>query len=96
MKDWVRKEKEDAKVFGGKRVKASGNQWYAPGDVKTENLLIDSKDTTKASFSISKKALDKLYEEALFSYRMPVMSINIQGTEVVVLFKKDFEGLIKQ
>lgn len=96
MKDWEKKEKSDSKSFGGNRVKASGSLWYAPGDVKTDKYLIDSKDTSKKSFSLSKKALDKLREEGLFSYRIPLMSINIQGLEVVVIFKDDWETMTQK
>lgn len=90
MKKWEKKEKEDSKVFSGKRVKGSGNYWARPGDVKSKDFLIDSKQTDKASYSISKKTWDKLYEEALFSYRYPVLSLIIQDLELVVLAKEDF------
>lgn len=90
MKKWEQKEKADAKVFNGKRQKGSGNYWAAPGDVKTENFLIDSKQTSKPSYSIAKKTWDKLYEEALFSYRVPILSLLIQDLELVVMSKEDF------
>lgn len=90
MKNWEKKEKKDQKDFGGKRVKGSGNQWYAPGDVKHNEYLIDSKHTEKKSYSITLETWDKLYEEALFSYRIPMLSLQIQDTELVVLSKDDF------
>ena len=93
MKKWQLKEKEDAKAFGGKRVRASGSKWYAPGDVKDEDFLYDSKQTDKKSYSLNIDTLDKLYEEALFSFRIPALSVKIRETEVVVLFKEDFEKL---
>lgn len=96
MKKWEKKEKQDGKDFGGKRQKGSGNFWAKPGDVKSENLLIDSKQTDKKSYSISKKTWDKLYEEALFSYRIPVLSLQIQDLELVVLSKGDLLDLINK
>ena len=96
MKDWEQKEKSDAKVFGGKRVAGSGNKWYRPGDVRTDNLIIESKDTTKKSYSLTKERLEKLYEEGLFARKIPIMSINIQGFEVIVLMKQDFLDLQKK
>lgn len=93
--NWRDKEKKDAKDFGGKRVKGSGNYWAQPSDVKTDDFLIDSKQTSKKSFSISKEMWDKLYEEALFSYRYPLLSLIIQDLELVVLSKEDFQKLIK-
>lgn len=96
MKKWEKKEKNDSKAFNGRRQKASGSYWAQPGDVKSDNFLIDSKQTDKASYSISKKTWDKLYEEALFSYRYPVLSLLIQDLELVVLSKEDFQKLIQK
>jgi hypothetical protein len=93
VKKWEKKEKKDAKDFGGYRVAGSGNQWYAPGDVKHEVYLIDSKQTDKKSYSISLQTWDKLYEEALFSKRLPILSLQIQNLELVVLAKDDFLSL---
>ena len=96
MKNWEKKEKKDAKAFGGKRVKASGSLWYAPGDVKTDRFIIDSKDTSKDSFSLNKHKLLKLYDEGLFLERIPMMSINISGMEVCVFFKDDILKLLSE
>lgn len=96
MKKWEIKEKSDAKTFQGKRVKGSGNYWSQPGDVRSDDFLIDSKQTSKKSFSISKEMWDKLYEEALFTYRYPLLSLIIQDLELVVLSKEDFQKLIQK
>lgn len=96
MKNWEIKEKNDSRFFGGKRVRGSGNKWYAPSDVKTDDFLIESKYTSKKSYSLNIDKLDKLYEEALFSYRIPIFSIQIQDQEFVVLWKGDFEKLIEK
>ena len=96
MKKWVKKEKSDEKVFDGRRQRGSGNRWYAPGDVKTDRFLIDSKQTDKKSYSISMKTWDKLYEEALFAKRLPVLSLQIQDIELVVLDKEDFVKLLQE
>ena len=95
MKKWVKKEKDDKKAFGGRLQKASGRYWGQPGDLKTDKFLIDSKQTDKNSYSISKKTWDKIYEEALFSQRLPLLSILIQDVELVVLDKEDFLKLIE-
>jgi hypothetical protein len=94
-KKWELKEISDAKNFKGKRVPGSGNHWGKPGDVKTDKFLIEVKQTDKKSYSLSVDKLNKIYEEALFSYRIPLFSIKIQETEVVLLFKEDFEKLIQ-
>lgn len=94
LKPWQKKEKSDAKDFQGKVQKASGSTWTDPGDVKTARFLIDSKHTTKKSYSISLKTWDKLYEEALFEFRLPLLSLQIQNTELVVLDKADLLRLL--
>lgn len=95
-KKWQLKEKSDAKIFNGKRVKGSGNKWYNPGDIKSEHFLIEAKQTDKKSYSLSRNKLDKIYEEALFSYKTPMFSIKIQDLDVVVLFREDFEKILQQ
>lgn len=95
MKAWQKKEKKDSKDFGGYVQKGSGNFWGKPGDVKTDVFLIDSKQTDKSSYSISKKTWDKIYEEALFSQRLPLLSLLIQDIELVVLDKEDFLKILE-
>jgi hypothetical protein len=95
MEKWKKKEKKDAVDFGGKAQRGSGNQWFAPGDSKTHTWLIESKQTSKKSYSLKKSVLDKLCEEALFSKRLPLLSIDIDGIEVVTIFKEDFINVMK-
>jgi len=96
MKKWEKKEQKDARLFQGRRQTGSGNKWYAPGDCKTDVLLIDSKQTDKKSYSVSIETWDKLYEEALFAQRIPVLSLEIQKTSLVVLDLDDFLPMIKK
>jgi len=95
-KKWQLKEISDAESFSGKRVKGSGNKWYAPGDIKSSDFLIEAKQTDKKSYSITKKKLNKIYDEALFSYRVPMFSIQIQDLDIVILFKEDFEKILNK
>jgi len=90
MKKWIKKEIKDAKDFNGKRQKASGSYWAHPGDIKNATWLVDSKQTDKSSYSISKKTWDKIAEEALFTYRYPMLSLIIKDIELVVMAKEDF------
>lgn len=92
-KKWELKEISDSKLFKGKRVPGSGNHWSKPGDVKTDNFLLEVKQTDKKSYSLTKANLDKIYKEALFSYRIPLFSIKIQDVEVVLMFKEDFQKI---
>ena len=96
MKKWQKKEKKDSIDFGGYIQKGSGNQWSQPGDIKTADFLYDSKHTDKKSFTITKEIWDKLYEEALFLFKFPALSLQIQDIELVVLDKADFLKLLEQ
>lgn len=95
MKAWQKKEKRDAEAFDGVRTKSSGNLWYSPGDFKSDLFLGDSKDTSKKSYSISLETWDKLFEEALFSFRIPLLSLKIRQTELVVLSRTDFLKILE-
>lgn len=94
MKKWQLKEIKDEKTFQGKRTTGSGNRWHSPGDIKSDVFLIDCKQTDKNSYSVSRDTWNKIYEEALFSYRIPMLSLDISGTELVVLSKEDFEKIL--
>lgn len=94
-KPWQLKEIKDANDFGGYVNKASGSLWYKPGDVSTDKFLIDSKHTTKKSYSVSLKTWDKLFEEALFSFKIPMLSLQIQEKELVVMEKDDLLKILE-
>ena len=90
---WKKFEKKTAKLFGGKRTKGSGNQWYSPGDIKSEKFLFENKQTENSSFGVSLKLWNKISDEALFSYRIPVLTLQIKDTKLVVLSEEDFKKL---
>lgn len=92
-KKWELKEISDSKLFKGKRVPGSGNQWSKPGDVKTDDFLMEVKQTDKKSYSLNVAIWKKISKEALFSYRMPMMSLKIQDVELVVISKEDWDRL---
>lgn len=95
LKKWKKKEIKDARDFGGKTQKASGSIWNQPSDALTQDYSVDSKYTEKSSYSISLKVWDKLCEEAAWNQeRVPLLSISLHGTELVVLAKEDFLKLI--
>jgi len=97
MKRWQRKEESDKNLFQGKRRPRSGGMWFAPGDVSTEEFLLECKSTEKKSFSVSEKLWDKINGEALKCRKLPCLSIQLgNGTEVVVLDKNDFLSFFKE
>jgi hypothetical protein len=92
-KKWELKEISDSKSFGSKRVPGSGNHWSKPGDLKGDTFLVECKQTDKRSYSLNIDRWNKISNEALFSYRLPMMSLKIQDTELVVLAKEDWTNL---
>lgn len=92
---WKLHEDTIAKDLNGKKNKGSGNSWAHPGDIKTSEFLIEAKRTEKKSYSITLETWNKIEEEALFSFRIPILALNIQDTELIALSKEDFLNLIK-
>jgi len=97
MKRWQKKEKTDSSLFKGRVRPRSGGLWFAPGDVTTEEFLIDCKTTENKSFSVTEQIWDKIHTEALKCRKLPCLSIQLgNGTEVVVLDKNDFLSFFKE
>jgi len=94
MKNWKLKEKNDAKTIDGKRVRGSGNRWYNPGDSRSNDYLVESKFTEKDSYSLNRKKLQKIYKEALLTYKIPLFMVQIKDMEVVIMFKEDWKKLV--
>jgi hypothetical protein len=100
----LKQEKRTAKEFNGKEQIASGALDGMKGDVRTGNtgvgfndsdFLIENKFTDKASYSLKKSIWDKIEKESLRdNLRIPLMQIDIQDTQLVVLNKSDFLSLI--
>lgn len=94
--NWQKKEIRDAKDFGAYVTKASGRVWNDPGDSQNKDWLIESKYTDKKSYSVSLKTWKKLEKQALIAFRLPLLSVQMQDTEVVVLDKEDFIKLLNK
>ena len=93
--NWVKKEKKDAESFGGKRTPRSGGLWFAKGDVRSNEYLIENKTTAKESFSVSVPLWEKIEKEALLSHRLPLLSLEMGNDklELIILSKDDFCAL---
>src|SRR5574343_1533372 len=92
---WKKHEEKQAKDFQGNVNKGSGNFWAVPGDIKTDKFLIEAKQTDNKSYSLKYETWDKIYEEALFSQRIPLLCLLLQDTELVIIEKDDFLNLLK-
>lgn len=49
---------------GVKATRASGAVWYEKGDISSDDVLIEHKYTTKKSFSITRRLIEKVRKEA--------------------------------
>lgn len=97
MKRWQKKEKNDSNLLRGRTRPRSGGLWFAPGDVTTNEFLIDCKTTEGKSFAITQKIWEKIYSEALRCKKLPALSIQLgDGKEVVVLDKNDFVAFFQE
>jgi hypothetical protein len=68
----------------------SGAGWVRKADVRSEDLLIEAKTTTKASWSLKLAELRELRKQAIMDDRMPVFIVDIQGHRYVVLDENDW------
>jgi len=57
---------------------ASGALWFDKGDIKTDTHLIDCKYTEQKGFRITSKILQKIWNEALDSNKLPALIIGIK------------------
>lgn len=83
-------EKRTAQTMGGRVQPGSGNGYMHKGDVRTAGHLIECKTTTKASYSMTRKVLDKIAREALLDGREFVLLVEIQGEEYAVISRDYF------
>ena len=82
-----------AKKFDGQRSAASGAFWSRKGDVRTQDLLIEHKWTSKASFTLKAAILEKIVKEAILESRMPILGISLNSNNYVLLTEDDFEEM---
>jgi len=98
VRTWQKKETKDAEQFGGRKTPKSGGFWSFAGDIVTKDYLIDSKTTDKEGFRITASMWTKLFNEALKSRKLPILSILLihKEIELVVLDKNDFISLLEK
>jgi len=59
----------------------SGALWFDKADLKTEDYRIDCKYTDKGSFRITKEIIEKIWNDALDSSRLPKLVIGIKDVD---------------
>lgn len=79
-----------AKVIGGTRNAVSGAFWNRKGDVRSTDLLIEHKWTSKASITVKAAVLEKIVKEAILDGRMPLLGISLNNENYILLTEDDF------
>ena len=74
---WKKQEKEIADRVGGKVSKASG-AFYQKADVRKLGVVrIECKSTSKKSFRVDEKMIDKLEKDCFGANEIPIIAIEI-------------------
>ena len=84
-----------AKVLNGKRNAGSGAFWSRKGDVRSDDVLLEHKYTSKASFTLKAAVLEKIVKEAILESRMPILGISLNSEDYIVLTENDFLELLQ-
>ena len=75
---WKKQEKEIADKIGGKVSKASGAGGYQKADVRKFGVVrIECKSTSKKSFRVDEKMIDKLERDCFGANEIPIIAIEI-------------------
>ena len=93
QKQSLKHEKRLEKALGGQRSAGSGAFWSRKGDVRTDDLLIEHKWTSKKSFTLKSDVLEKIVMEAILDSRTAVLGISLNGKNYVLLEEHDFMEL---
>lgn len=74
------KEARVASEVGGRQMPGSGSSWRAPGDVKSDEQLIEHKFTDKRRFNLTLEDWEQARTDALKSGREPAMIVEFALT----------------
>lgn len=88
-----KQEQRTAKQFGGTVNPGSGSGWRRPQDVRADGLLIENKRTGKKGITIKATDWEQLRRNALSTGRIPLMGIELDGVDYVMVRQSDWEEL---
>lgn len=86
---WEDQEKRVAKMLGGQRSAGSG-AFDRKGDVRAPTQLWETKWTGKKSFTVQAAVLEKILGEALAEGRTPVLGLELNGRNYVIVEEDDW------
>lgn len=96
-KSWKEAEKKDAKLFETTLQPYSGRMDHYPSDSTSDFLAVDTKHTSRKSYSISIATWTKLCNETASlndkdnGKRIPLLSLHIAEKHLVVLDVEDYK-----
>ena len=91
-----KQEEKIAKDIGGRTTPGSGALWFSKADVRNDKYLIEAKFTDSNKYQLKYTTWDKIKREAINDgLRIPVMQIDIQGSQYALLRVDDLEALAK-
>lgn len=90
MSGWENQEKRLAKAIGGSRRAASGAFWSGKGDIRAPGYLIEAKWTGAKQITVKSQVLEKIVTEAVIEGRTPVLAIELNRKNYVILVEDDF------
>ena len=89
-----KQEEKIAKDIGGRTTPGSGALWFSKADVRNDKYLIEAKFTDSNKYQLKYETWDKIKREAINDgLRIPVMQIEIQGSQYALLRVDDLEAL---
>lgn len=94
MKASRKQEKDVAAKVGGSTIAGSGSGWAVKNDVRNMLWSFECKTTTKASYTLTAKALADAEKNALLDYRQMSFVIDMQGRRWYVVSEETFLSLL--
>ena len=89
-----KQEEKIAKDIGGRTTPGSGALWFSKADVRNDKYLIEAKFTDSNKYQLKYTTWDKIKREAINDgLRIPVMQIDIQGSQYALLRVEDLDAL---
>jgi Holliday junction resolvase len=87
---WEKQEQRLAKTMDGRRRAGSGAFWSAKGDVRSARYLVEAKWTGAKQITVKSQVLEKIVTEAVIEGRIPVLALELNARNYVVLTEDDF------
>lgn len=89
-KDWEIFEEDVAKFVGGKRQAGSGGPVMCKGDIKSEDYLVECKQTSSDFYTLNVKTWEKISNEARNLFRIPLFACRSKCGDYFVMNEYDY------